>query len=613
MMNTETWFVGISFLSALLLGVILTPLASQLGRRWGKIALPRQDRWHQRPTPIMGGSAIFLAFCISLVLRGFIAPTEANQLLEILAICTVIFMLGLYDDFRQLSPQAKLVGQILASTLAISLGYTTEFFSPRIENSVIAQLPNILLTYFWLVGITNAINLLDNMDGLAGGICLIAALILSFFFWQSGDQVLLAVSLSIAGGVLAFLFFNFPPASIFMGDSGSLFLGFSLALLSIARQPQASNVFAVIAVPTLLFLLPILDTALVTVTRILRGQSPLQGGRDHTSHRLIAFGLNERQAVLVLYFIALLSGLLAATLESIQYWFSLVLVPLLVISLALLAGYLGGLKVISSTSTSGKSSAITRIILDLTIKWRLLEILLDFFLIGIAYYLAILAYYRFSINANHLNLYLSSLPFAIGLSLLIFYLFGIYRGLWRYLDAWDLGRFALASVCGSLALGLLIYLVNRNFQTDWSAAFPTGVLVLFWVFLLFGLAASRASYRLLDQIKQKNMVRNEARVLIIGSGDSAEMALRWLQMDPLMRLYPVGIVDDDPFKQGRQMHGIQVVGGVSQLSYLLKLYDIQGVILSSPDIPDEVMKHIHTDCEKQACWIRRFRLELEDY
>ncbi len=611
-MSTETWVVGLSFLIALLLGVVLTPLASQLGRRWGKVALPRQDRWHQKPTPVLGGSAIFFAFFISLILRGFLAPAEADQLFDILVICTVIFLLGLYDDFRQLSPQAKLVGQILAATLAISLGYTTEFFSPRIENPVIAQLPNILLTYFWLVGITNAINLLDNMDGLAGGICLITAIILSFFFWQSGDQVLLAVSLSIAGSVLAFLFFNFPPASIFMGDSGSLFLGFSLALLSIARQPQASNVFAVIAVPTLLFLLPILDTALVTVTRILRGQSPLQGGRDHTSHRLIAFGLNERQAVLVLYFIALLSGSLAATLESIQYWFSLVLVPLLVISLALLAGYLGGLKVIPPSSTGGKSSAITRIILDLTIKWRLLEILLDFFLIGIAYYLAIYTYYRFSMNANYLNMYLRSLPFAIGLTLLVFYLFRIYRGLWRYLDAWDLGRYALASLVGSLSLGMLNSLINIFFQTDWSASFPAGVLVLFWGFLFFGLAASRASYRLLDQIKQKNFLRNEARVLIIGTGDSTEMALRWLQMAPQMRLYPVGIVDDDPFKQGRQIHGIQVVGGVSQLSHLLKLYDIQGVILSSPDIPEDVLNQIHTDCKRQVCWIRRFRLELED-
>ena len=183
------------------------------------------------------------------------------------------------------------------------------------SNEILAQLPNIVLTFFWLVGITNAINLLDNMDGLAGGISLITALILSYFFWQAGNFSLFLFSMALAGALLAFLIFNYPPASIFMGDSGSLFIGFTLAALAIAQRPQASNVFAVMAVPTLLFLLPILDTSLVTITRLLRGQSPAQGGSDHTSHRLVAFGLSERQTLSVLYGVAIFSGILAAALE----------------------------------------------------------------------------------------------------------------------------------------------------------------------------------------------------------------------------------------------------------------------------------------------------------
>lgn len=500
--------VGFSFLIALLSGVALTPLAGRLAVRWGKVAAPRKDRWHQKPTPVLGGSAIFLAFSLGLLFRMLIAPEETQNLLEILLVCAVVFLLGLTDDFKQLSPQAKLVGQILAATLAISLGYATDFFTPRIANPVLAQLPNILLTYCWLVGITNAINLLDNMDGLAGGICLITALILSYFFWQSGDLALLATSLSIAGGVLAFLIFNFPPASIFMGDSGSLFLGFGLALLAIARQPQASNVFAVMGVPTLLFLLPIADTALVAFTRILRGQSPLQGGCDHTSHRLIAFGLSERQALRVLYCVALVSGLLAAALESIQYWFSLILVPLLVISLASLAAYLGSLKIIPVSSANKNNSVITRIIVDLTIKRHLLEVLLDFFLIGIAYYLAIFTYYRFSMNASLLDCYLSSLPIALGVALLIFFGLGIYRSLWRHVDVRDLGLFALASAGSSMAFGVLVYMIDAVYKTGWSSSFPVGILALFSVFLFSGLAASRASFRLLDYIKQQRLSKN---------------------------------------------------------------------------------------------------------
>lgn len=603
---------GFSFVITLVIGVLLIPVVKKLSLRWGRVAQPRQDRWHRTPTPVLGGVAIFAAFCLGLLVNLVIFPSIAIALLEIMLVCAAIFLLGLMDDFKQLSPPAKLVGQILAATLAISLGFTTDFFSPRIENPILAQLPNILLTYIWLIGITNAFNLLDNMDGLAGGIGLIAALILSFFFWQSGDKALLTISLSIAGSVLAFLFFNFPPASIFMGDSGSLFLGFSLALLAIARQPQASNVFAVMGVPTLLFLLPILDTTLVTFTRILRGQSPVQGGRDHTSHRLIAFGLGERQAVLILYAVALLSGLLAALLESIQYWFSLVLVPLLVITLALLAAYLGGLKIVTASSAPGKNQGITRILLDLTIKRRMLEVLLDFFLIGFAYYLAILTYYRFTMSEDRLDFYLRSLPFALGVALIIFYVSGVYRGVWRYVDTSDLFRYSLASVLSSLCLGLIFFIFNQLHWSEWAVNYPPGILILFPIFLLLCLAASRASFRFLYTLQGQQLSKSEARVLLVGSGDSTEIALRWLLMNTDMGFRPIGIVDDDPFKQGRQIHGVQVIGGIPKLANYLEHSDVQGVILIGLEIPAELIQQVQEICQDHTCWVRRLRLELED-
>ena len=124
----------------------------------------------------------------------------------LLAGSALVFCLGLYDDFRPLTPQTKLVGQILAAAVVVYLGYTTQFFSPRLQNELIAQIPNGLVTFIWLVGITNAINLLDNMDGLAGGLALITAGILSYFFWEGGNQSLLLISMALAGSVLGFLF-----------------------------------------------------------------------------------------------------------------------------------------------------------------------------------------------------------------------------------------------------------------------------------------------------------------------------------------------------------------------------------------------------------------------
>lgn len=517
-----------------------------------------------------------------------------------------MFLLGVYDDLRPVTPPAKLLGQILAATLVVFLGYTTNFFTPRIPDNIVAQIPNILLTYMWLVGISNAINLLDNMDGLAGGLALITAAILSFFFWQVDNTGLLLISLALGGSVLGFLVFNFPPASIFMGDSGSLFLGFTLALLAIARQPQASNVFAVMGVPTLLFLLPILDTILVTFTRILRGQSPIQGGRDHASHRLIAFGLSERQAVLALYAVALVSGVLAAVLESLNYLFSLLIVPVLVISMTLLTAYLGGLKIKSAGVGDGQDKAITRFILDITYRRRLLEIILDFFLIGVAYYLAFLVGFDFSMNSARLELFLSTMPIAWAGVYLSFFYFGVYRGLWRYVGVDDLLKYLKAAIGGVGLLVLPVYLLNVP-QT-----FPPAILVLFGVFLFLGLAATRSSFKILDQVYAPLVRARRERVLIYGAGDAGELALRWILMNPQLGYQPVGFLDEDAFKAGRQIHGVEVLGDLAHLESILAENQIDGLILSlEASIGDGVGERVISICSARQIWVRRLRFEFE--
>ncbi|HEX7976389.1 MAG TPA: hypothetical protein VF498_18405, partial [Anaerolineales bacterium] len=483
----------ITFGIALILSLALIPLVRRLAIRTGRVARPREDRWSRKPTALLGGVGIFGAF--GLALLATLPFYAASHLIRwpVLAGLGLVFLLGMIDDFKHISPQAKLVGQILAAAVVVSLGYTTNFFTPRIANGAVAQIPNILLTFIWLVGITNAINLLDNMDGLAGGISLITTLFLSYFFWQAGSIGLLLISMALAGSLLGFLVYNFPPAKIFMGDSGSLFLGFTLAVLAIARQPQASNVFAVMGVPTLLFLLPILDTTLVTFTRLLRGQSPAQGGRDHTSHRLIAFGLSERQAVLALYGAALVSGVLAVTLESLQYWFSLVFVPVVVISLALLMAYLGGLKVVAPPPAGDlEKKPITRIMLELTFRRRLLEVILDFFLIGIAWYLGFLGHYGLNLDAARLSLYLKSLPVVLAAAYIAFFLFGVYRGMWRYISIEDLIRY-LGAVVAAVALGAaaLLLLLRDGLSSP-------EIYILFGVFLFLGMAGSRSSFKALD-------------------------------------------------------------------------------------------------------------------
>jgi UDP-GlcNAc:undecaprenyl-phosphate GlcNAc-1-phosphate transferase len=606
-----SWSASLPFFSSLIISLALIPFVRELGFRVGRVALPREDRWHKKPTPTLGGIAIFLSFGAALLLAQYAFHSGDPRRWGFLAGSVLLFLAGLYDEFKPITPIAKLVVQILAATLVIAMGYTSTFFNPHIPNAILAQLPNILLTYIWLVGITNAINLLDNMDGLAGGIALISAAILGYFFWRDGNISLLWISIALAGGILGFLVFNFPPARIFMGDSGSLFLGFTLAGLAIAQQQQASNVFAVIAVPTLIFMLPILDTALVTITRLMRGQSPAQGGRDHTSHRLVAFGLSERQALFVLYGVALFSAIMAAVLESINYWMSLVLAPLLVLSLALLAAYLGRLKVVAAPSPSRSGQTIARWMTDLTYRRRIPEVILDFFLIGIIYYLSFLAGYSLQMNQLRLSIYLSSLPLAVAGAYLSFYLFGVYRVVWRYASFDDLIRYFQAALGAVALLAASIFVLDSTNLADWTREFAHRILAYYGIFLLIGLAFTRSSFKLLDTLFQQRTRPDETPILIVGAGDMGELALRWILMNPQMKYRPVGFIDSDPLLTGRYIHGVKVLGGMRELPNILERFHIAGLVLAEVDGGEMRGSQLAQICQPRKCWVRQLRLDME--
>jgi UDP-GlcNAc:undecaprenyl-phosphate GlcNAc-1-phosphate transferase len=588
---------------ALVFSFIISIISIQLMRivslKLGHVAYPRKDRWHLRPTPILGGVAIFVAFIIA-VLVSFYFQYNLRHIIDrwnILVAAVLMFALGLYDDFREVSPPVKLVGQILVATLVISFGDMIYFFPWPIAN--------IILTFVWLVGITNAINLLDNMDGLAGGVAFIAALVLSFFFWRANDFQLLVISLSLAGAILGFLLFNFPPAKIFMGDSGSLFLGFLLASLAIARRTQASNVFAIIMVPTLLFILPILDTALVTITRLMRGQSPVQGGTDHTSHRLIAFGLTEKQAVLTLYVVALISGIIAAALEALDYELSLILIPLVLIILLLATAYLGRLKVV--TSSHNTLGNVSKFVINLTYKRRLFEIGLDLLIIGVSYYLAYWTRYGLDMTNLSMSLFIRSWPIALLSAYLAFYINGVYRGMWRYIGLNDLLRFAMASFSAAVLTRLVIMIMYP------AELYTNDVFLLYAVYIFLALAASRSSFRILDRLYDFQKIRTkQQRILLVGAEDAGEFALRWILRNAELGYQAVGFIDRDPLKKGRVIHGVSVIGGLEELEDVISDKYINGVIITHGNDPsDDTNKKIGEICKKKGVWIRELRLDFE--
>lgn len=583
-----------SFLTAFGLTLLLTPVVRVLARRWGCVSLPRSERWHRRPTPFLGGAAFFPGFFLSVL----VFSSSLSSLAPLLVIAAQMFLLGFYDDFRHLNPTTKLIGQIITAATALFCGYTFHFFT---------WLPlDLLLTAVWIIGLTNALNLLDNMDGLASGIAFIAALYLGALFYQDGDRQHLLASLSLAGAIAGFLCYNFHPASIFMGDGGSLFLGAVLSLLTLHTQGQASNIFSLVAVPALILLVPIFDVALVTFTRILRGQPVSQGGRDHSSHRLVVLGLSEPKAVLLLYLMAVIAGGAALLIESFSYTLSFVLIPLVLLIFALFTAYLAQVELLDAQRQREQAAKrkLTAVLVSLTYKRRLLEVLLDLVLISFTYYLAFVLRFDFSLEANTTALYLTSLPFVLASTYSAFFVCQVYRGVWRHTDLEDLVRFAWGVAGGTLLSAFLLF-VFFGF-----GHYSRVVLILYALLLFLGGAGSRLSFRLFALMIDTSR-KKAVPVLIYGAGDRGEVVVQECWNNPALAYRPLGFLDDDLRKQGRVLRGLPILGGAEQLAEVLERKPVQGLIVASPQmLVNGSAEKVRGLCREKNIWIKQFQLSF---
>ncbi|MGQ9489419.1 MAG: MraY family glycosyltransferase [Anaerolineae bacterium] len=288
--------------SALVLALSVTPLARRTAQRIGMVDRPSARKQHTVPTPLLGGAAIYLAVITALLLLG--DRFYVNQVIGIFLGATLVSFMGLWDDRRSLSPWVKLIVQYVAAGILVLTDVRISLFCwPAL---------NVAATLLWVVGITNAMNLLDNMDGLSGGIAAIAALFFLLFAAMSKQYLVGALAAALVGACIGFLFYNLNPARIFMGDTGSLFLGFTLAAVGIKLRFPDNSAFVTWMVPVLVLAVPIFDTSLVIVSRLRRGLNPLTTpGKDHLSHRLARLTGSPREAVLICYLIGFIAGLLA--------------------------------------------------------------------------------------------------------------------------------------------------------------------------------------------------------------------------------------------------------------------------------------------------------------
>jgi UDP-GlcNAc:undecaprenyl-phosphate GlcNAc-1-phosphate transferase len=589
----------IAVATSLVLALVLTPVVRALARRWGVVARPKTDRWHKKPTAMLGGSAVFLSVIITYLL---LVPHTRNGWVVVGA-SSFLFLVGLVDDLVHTKPYQKLIGQVMGAAFVIYYGLSTTWTRSALVNMVI--------TIFWLIGITNAINLLDNMDGLAGGIAAIASIFLALSFVANG-QMMEALMLAVfAASLIGFLVYNFNPASIFMGDCGSMFIGFflsSTALLSIAGTAGRSrSLLPVLTVPILILFIPIFDTTFVTVLRKLSGRAASQGGRDHTSHRLVALGMSERRAVWMLYGFATLSGLLAILVRQLKLDVSLAAILGFTVLLTLLGVYLAGVKVYDEQEAqAAPETPLFAFLVDLSYKRRVFEVLLDVVLIILAYYSAYaLVFGPFSMESRDWQLFLRTVPLLVFLKMATFLLVGVYRGIWRYTSVDDLVVFGKGVVVGSIASMLAILFAFRFRE------FSRAVFVLDGMFLLMMLAGSRMAFRLFRQILPTPLARDGCRVLIYGAGDAGELLLRELLNNRELQYAPVGFVDDDPRKKGKVIHGLRVYGGNGQLRSLCREQRVDEVLISSSQFPEERVKEILRDCEEERVVLKRMRIKIE--
>lgn len=290
------------FLTALVFSALATPLARRIALRVGVVDAPNARKIHANPVPLLGGVAIYAGFVLGLVLFG--ERFYVRELVAIVLGATLVSLFGLVDDRWGLHAYLKIAGQVFAGVILIFGGSQVRLFG--------SEWLNWAITLLWVVGITNAMNLLDNMDGLSAGVTTVAAAFFLLLAAISGQALVGPLAAALVGACIGFLRYNLNPATIFMGDTGSLFLGFLLAAIGIKLRFPPNVPWVTWLVPVCVLGMPILDTSLVFCSRLRRGKNPLTTpGKDHVSHRLVALGLTRRESVLICYLIGGFCGMVA--------------------------------------------------------------------------------------------------------------------------------------------------------------------------------------------------------------------------------------------------------------------------------------------------------------
>ena len=603
------------FLIAFLVSLAISPLIRRLAFAIGAVDLPGERKIHSVPIPRIGGVVIMLSFAVTLVAACNIGPLNASWVTPhltawwpILSGAAIVFLGGAFDDVRSLPVWAKFVIQAAAAAMAIGLGVRIDHVSFFGSDPVHLGLLAFPLTFLWIVGITNAFNLVDGLDGLAVGLGSIAAGTCAALFLLRGETTDALMLIVVLGALLGFLPHNFNPARIYLGDSGSMLIGYMLAVTAIVGTQKTATALAVF-VPLLVLGLPIIDT-LFSMIRRFKGQKKkyesnslqairhmFKADQGHFHHRLMALGLSHRNAVLTLYSVSL--GLSVFALLSVLAEYRNAGIVILTVILATAIG-IGKLdyRELDLLQVKRLLQWHDRIAFDKRFFLGFLDLLLITSAYGGAF---LLKFYDASIDLVTIW-YVNSFPTVLITQFLCFYVFGLYRGVWRAMGVGDLVKVALA-VGAAAAISYSLVVIRHP---------PEGTMSFFVVdALLLGLFAGgiRSVYRVLDYSHEWGADHGRA-ALIYGAGRGGQLVLRELRQNATLGLKPIGFIDDDPSLWNRTICGVPVLGKGQDIPAILDDHLIASMLISSKAIDEDRMRAVVQACKERGVMILVTGLEL---
>ncbi|PYR51675.1 MAG: hypothetical protein DMF89_05220 [Acidobacteria bacterium] len=559
--------------------------------RTGAVVPPRSDRWHSQPTPTFGGVAIALATIAGMVVVG----DWGRPALIVMGASLAMWGIGLVDDAWRLSPLAKLVSSlVVAAFLFFLLRSVPNFGLPAAALTLVAVV--------WFGGLVHAFNLLDNMDGLAAGIGLVAVAALAMVFSDQLGTGVVGLLAALGGALIGFLIWNHHPSRLFMGDCGSLFVGAAVAGSSLVVMLEQPTINQWTAMPIVLAV-PLFDTLFVLVLRRLAGLSATRGGTDHLSHRLVSSGLSEPRAVFTLYGLAVVGAGIGWFLVNART-FAWPLALVFLVGLMLLGIHLARVPAYDGDDfVAFQKAPFAPFLGDLAFKWHTAEVLLDVVLATVCYYTS----YRLRFEGESLSIFGPSfgvsLPVVLGCKLVALYASGLYSRMWSTFGLRDLAT-AVRGVVGGSVLSVLAVAYAYRFER-----FSRGVFVIDGALLLLAIVATRTSFRWMAQAFATRNVASR-RVLIYGAGANGRMIAREMLENPAMGMTPVAFVDDDPAKVGRHLHGVRVYSAEGSLSDLVDRLAVAELLFSTKAVAAGREAHAVAVCEGRGVKVRRLRFEI---